>query len=529
MHSAHAPVISKINPATGALLGEYPVASAEDVAEAVTQAQAAQRIWRGTSLAARTQLLEAVLQLLFDRSQAVAQTISQETGKPLADALEADIGTALGVLRYYADLGPQRLRPRPIANDTISLITGRAHWETYHPRGVIAVISPWNYPLAIPVSGMATALMAGNAVVLKPSELTPGTGQLLVALFQEALLSLSLPLSLVSLLLGDGDTGAQLLAQPIDGVIFTGSAVVGKKIRALASQQGYWSSLELGGSDAMLVLPGCDLEKVASYALWGRFTNAGQACAGVKRLFVPQSDEQALLQHLKNKVSQLKVGSPLDIANHVGPLISEAQRIVLDSQVQDALTRGAQLVAGGHPLPGPGWFYAPTLLNAVPAQARVLQEEVFGPVLPVIPYQQVDEAVAQINASEYGLTASVFGPLGQARALAGRLNCGTVVINDVGPSNYAMLCAPWGGWKASGTGISHGERALLELSQVQVLSENRMYALPLLGKPMWHFGTDSSLLASRSQTVLAFATRHISMWNPLRWLPFWQNRANTRI
>ena len=165
----------------------------------------------------------------------------------------------------------------------------------------------------------------------------------------------------------------------------------------------------------------------------------------------------------------------------------------------------------------------------MPAQARVLNEEVFGPVLPVIPYAQVTEAVAQINASPYGLTASVFGPVSAAKALAPQLACGTVVINDVGPSHYAMLSAPWGGWKASGSGVSHGERALLELCQVQILSENRFFSMPMVSKPMWLFGLNPEALPARSQTVLAFASHHFSMWNPLRWLPFWQNRAKTRI
>jgi len=414
-------------------------------------------------------------------------------------------------------------------NDTISWITGRAHRETYHPRGVIAIISPWNYPLAIPVSGITTALMAGNAVVLKPSELTPGTAQSLVNIFQEELQAQGFSPSLVGLVQGDGGIGAELLQQPIDGVIFTGSAAVGRKIRMVAAERGLWSSLELGGSDAMLILPGCDLELAASYALWGRYTNAGQACAGVKRLFVPAGDEPVFLKLLQEKISCLKVGGPENPQHHVGPLISESQLCLLESQVQDALDHGAKLLAGGKRLPGSGWFYEPTLLANVPKHARVLREEVFGPVLPVIAYNHFQDAVAEINATEYGLTASVFGSIDHARALAAQLECGTVVINDVGPSNYAMLCAPWGGWKASGSGVSHGERALLDLCRVQVVSVNGQYGLPFLGKPMWHFGKDHDLLASRSKTVLAFAGRHGSMWHPLRWLPFWQNRASTRI
>ena len=529
MSSAAVTVIRKLNPATGELLGEYSSATADDAALAVQRAREAQIQWQAATPVQRAKVLEAVMNRLFHDSQALAEIVSRETGKPLADALEADVGTALGSLRYYVDIGPKRLRPRLLANDTISLITGRAHWETFHPRGVIAIISPWNYPLAIPVSGIAAALMAGNAVVLKPSELAPETGQALVQRFQDVLQAEGFFPHLLGLLQGDGSVGAALLEQPVDGVIFTGSARVGKLISVQAAARGIWTSLELGGSDAMLVLPGCNLEKAASYALWGRFTNAGQACAGVKRIFVPAGDEQKFLELLQAKIKELRVGGPDNPDHHVGPLISESQLQLLDEQVQDALNLGAKCWTGGNRLPGPGWFYVPTLLSNVPQAARVLREEVFGPMLPVVPYHTQAEALAEINASPYGLTASVFGPVAWAKGIAPKLECGTVVINDVGPSNYAMLCAPWGGWKASGSGVSHGERALLDLCRVQVVSENRMFSMPLLGKPMWLFGRDSRHLPARSKTVLAFASRHISMWNPLRWLPFWKNREDTRI
>lgn len=523
------PVIRKINPATGELLNEVPMSTPDEVALAVQQAALAQAQWKKADPKTRARVLEAILQRVYQSSDVLAQTVSREIGKPLADALEADVSITLSCLRYYADIGPKLLKPRRLANDIISLITGRAHWETYYPRGVIAIISPWNYPLAIPASGIITALIAGNAVVLKPSELAPATGQALVQLFQEILQANGFSPHLVGLVQGDGQVGSILLQQRIQGVIFTGSAGVGQKVRLQAAERGIWSSMELGGSDAMLILPGCDLEKAASYALWGRYTNAGQACAGVKRLFVPVRDEKLFVDLLEQKIRALKVGGPEDPTNHVGPLISEAQLNLLDAQVQDALQRGATLRVGGHKVINPGWFYEPTLLTDVPKDARVLREEVFGPVLPVIPYLHGEEAISAINDSPYGLTASIFGTPQTAKVVAARLTCGTVVVNDVGPSNYAMVSAPWGGWKASGSGVSHGERALLELCNVQVLSENRMYAMPLLGKPMWLYGENSALLPARSKTVLAFSSRHGSMWNPLRWLPFWQNRSGTRI
>ncbi len=520
---------AKLNPATGRLIREYDAATTGEVKNAVNRSGQAFLAWQQVSLSARARLLKAVISLLYQRASQIAAIIAEETGKPLADALEADVGTALGVLRYYADLAPKRLKPRWIRPDLISLITGRGHWETYHPRGVIAVISPWNYPLAIPASGLAVALMSGSTVVLKPSELTPATGQWLTDLFREALADQGLPVDAVQCLLGDGATGADLVACEIDGVIFTGSDRTGCRIQQSLTERGVWHSLELGGSDAMIVLDGCDLETAASYALWGRYTNAGQACASVKRLLVPAHSLDAMLALLKEKIARLRTGSPDDPKNHVGPLISEAQLAILESQVQDALAQGAQLLAGGKRLPGNGYFYEPTLLGGVPDSARVLREEVFGPVLPVLPYHTIEEAIGLVNASRFGLTASVFGPVRQATHIAAQLECGTVVINDVGPSNYAMPCAPWGGWKRSGSGVSHGEAALLDVSRRQVLSVNHLFGMPGLQKPMWHFGEQSHLLAGRSATVLAFSAAHSSIWNPKTWLTFWKNRASTKI
>lgn len=518
-----------VNPATGLPIRRYPIAGPETVQQIIHQASSALPVWRSVSLIRRARLLRAVMRSLHARASEIAALISEETGKPLADALEADVGTALGVLGYYAKIGPDRLKPKAIQPDLISLITGRAHQETYHPRGVIAVISPWNYPLAIPASGLATALMAGNTVILKPSELTPATGLWLVNLVRETLQQQGFPSDVAQCVIGDGSTGSALTQQSIDGIIFTGSATTGQRIQQACTGRDVWASMELGGSDAMLILDGCPLETAASYALWGRYTNAGQACAAVKRLLVPRHATEAFLGHLQAKIAKLKVGPPNNPDNHVGPLISEAQLRLLDSQVQDALGKGARLLTGGKRHPGPGWFYEPTLLTDVPDNARILHEEVFGPVLPVIPYDSLDEAIQMVNASAFGLTASVFGPEAEARTIAGRLACGTVVINDVGPSNYAMPCAPWGGWKNSGSGASHGERALLDLSRVQVVSVNRLFRMPGLQKPLWHFGSQANLLPGRSKTVLAFSSAHPAIYNPLTWLAFWQNRASTKI
>lgn len=530
MSQVSSPGFVKLDPCTGELLQSYVLPTEFEIREAVRLARQAQNLWAKTSLRQRSQVLKGIRQHISQNAHKLAQTISRETGKPLSDSLEADVATALNVLSYYAEIGPRQLSPRLIAPEWMSLAMGRLHRETWRPRGVVAVISPWNFPVGISCSGIAAAVMAGNAVILKPSELAPACGQHLVALVQQALSQAGYDASLVQVLVGDGSTGACLLAQSVDGVVFTGSEATGRRIAEDAARRGIWCSQELGGSDAMIVLDGCDLEQVASYAVWGRFINAGQTCAAVKRLLVPASQEAELLGHLAEKIGKLKVGPPTDIEVHMGPLISEAQRQLIDGQVQEALSRGARLWVGGKSIAGPGFFYEPTLLSGVPADARVLTEETFGPVLPVIPYATTDEAIQLANESAFGLTASVFGPPRQAHQVASQLHCGTVVVNDVGPTNYALACAPWGGWKASGTGFSHGAACLNDLSRRVVVTENLLFALPFATKPIWHFCKGGLSPASRTRTVLALATRNLwLLLNPKLWWPFWQHRPSTRL
>lgn len=497
--------IAKINPATGKLIRHYPVATDLEIIQTVEKARLAQKAWACVDLKTRARFLHQVADRLYQSAEAVASIVCEEVGKPLADALEADIAGALGILRYNADSGVRCLRPRRLVPDSMSRLILRSHWETWHPRGVIAVISPWNYPIAIPAGSMATALMAGNAVVFKPSEMTPACCLRLAAIFQDVLAQEGFSPDLVQVLCGDGQTGQTLLQQAIDGLIFTGSSRVGRAIRVQTAERGLWSSLELGGSDAMLVLEGVEPDLAASFALWGRFSNAGQACASVKRLFVPLAMAEALIAALQEKIALLRVRPPSDETGHLGPLISEAQRNVLDAQVQDALVKGATLLAGGAPMPGPGWFYEPTLLSHVPVTANLMQQEAFGPVLPIIVYDSVDTAIAQINASDYGLTTSILGEPAQAHSLAGRFESGSVVINDAGATNFIAACAPWGGWKESGHGVSHGEQALKDLCRLQIVSENGMMRLPGLQRPPWHFSRLPQNPLLRSQVLLFLA------------------------
>ncbi len=498
----------KINPSTGLLLKQYPVTEAPMFKTLVASAREAFLFWSQTPFSKRSQLLREIASQILNKADSLAECISLETGKPFRESFESDLTTATQVLYYYAKVGPALLKEKRFPFDR-SLFLGRIHYAKRVPKGVVGIISPWNYPLAIPISGISASLMAGNTVILKPSELTPGVGEAIGHVIQTALQNLDLPTGVFQVAQGESETGKALIQADIDHVIFTGSTQTGFEIREALQKRGKSVSLELGGSDPMIVLEGADIDTVASYALWGRYTNAGQACAAVKRLFVPQKYHEALVQALKQKIQHLQQGDPQNSLNHIGPLISQRHLHILSEQVQDAVDLGAQIEIGGYPLPQAGWFYPPTLVTNVPKQCRLMQEEVFGPVLPVVSYQSVEEAIELANDQRFGLTASVFGPSSKAEQVAKQLEAGLVTINDVGLTNYALPSIPWHGWKNSGPGVSHGPTGLLETTHSQTITVNWLYGLPFFRKSPWHFNYTPRDLAFSKGLLQAFGRSNI--------------------
>lgn len=520
---------SKRHPATGEILQVYPCADAVDVGRATQAARQVMRREGPVPLDVRAKVLNDVARRVLKQTEALTDSLAADVGKPVSQALEGDLLPAVSWLRFAAHHGPRQLKPRLLPFHK-GILMGRVHWERRVPHGVVGIISPWNFPFAIPISGVATAWMGGNAVILKPSELAPASGEQVVELFQAALSAHGLSPDWVQLLQGDGSTGAALVEGDIDYMVFTGSVKTGQRIRSALLPRGIGVSLELGGSDPMIVLSGADVEAVTSYALWGRLTNSGQACAAVKRLFVPREMLDPVTHRLVKKMQQLRMGPPEDTLAHLGPVIDAGQRQVLDEQVQDALARGATALAGGSFDPGqPGYYYPPTVLVNVPAGARVLTEEVFGPVLPVVGYEAVEEALEMANALPLGLGASVFGPFKEAKRVADRLEAGMVTINDLPTLGYALPQVPWSGWKESGPGVSHGREGLLELTRGQVQCRNYLYELEGLRKPFWHFGEQPDPGFSR---VLLRCFASEGLWDKcqpgLLWA-MWQNRSKKKL
>jgi succinate-semialdehyde dehydrogenase/glutarate-semialdehyde dehydrogenase len=457
--------IASLNPATGEVLREFECAGEDAVEAAVARARAAQPIWAELGLRRRIAVLREFQEKLYERKSEVAAAITHEVGKPLVEALVTEILVVLDAARFLVDnaWGLLRDEPVPHGNLVTKLKSGRLVRE---PHGVIGIISPWNYPFSIPATETLAALIAGNAVVLKPSELTP-----LVAL------------ELASLLHGAG-VPEDVFQVLIDKLVFTGSVGTGKRIAVAAAERLLPVVLELGGKDPMLVLEDADVDVASSAAVWGAFVNAGQACLSVERCYVHRSFAESFAQACAAKTKQLRVGNGMDSHTDVGPMIRERQVRIVETHVEDAKARGARVLAGGRRLPELGVnFYAPTVLADVTHDMRIMREETFGPVLPVMACADDDEMVSLANDSEYGLAASVWtADRKRGERLARRIHAGTVMVNDV-ISCFGISEAPHGGVKASGVGRTHGRFGLDEMVRVKYLDTDLM---PGMKKVWWH-------------------------------------------
>jgi acyl-CoA reductase-like NAD-dependent aldehyde dehydrogenase len=476
--------IVSVNPATGKVLRELEGASAAAVRGAVAEAHGAQPLWAALGVRKRIATLREFQRLLHESKSRVARAITEEAGKPCSEALFTEVLVVLDAVRFLIDRSFEVLRDESVPHGNLATKTksGRIVREPY---GVIGIISPWNYPFSIPATETLAALAAGNAVVLKPSELSSLVALELASLLDKA----GLPAGIFQVIAGNGATGAALTNSNIDKLIFTGSVATGKRIAQAAAARLLPVVLELGGKDPMLVLDDASIDVASSGAVWGAFVNAGQTCLSVERCYVHRSLYEPFLEACVAKAKQLRVGNGMDPQVDIGPLIGERQLRVVESHVADALARGARLLAGGRrPAElGPN-FYAPTVLANVTHDMRIMREETFGPVLPVMAFDHDDEAVRLANDSEYGLSASVWTrDRKRGEALAHRLQAGTVMVNDT-ISCFGIREAPHGGIKASGIGRTHGRFGLEEMVRVKYVDSDRLPGV----KKVWWYGYGST-------------------------------------
>jgi acyl-CoA reductase-like NAD-dependent aldehyde dehydrogenase len=472
-------IISR-NPATGETLREFECASMAEVGAAVERARAAQPPWADLGLGARVEILRRFQRLLHEKKDEIARSITRENGKPQVEALLTEVLVVLDAARFLMENAHAVLKPEPVPHGNLVMKTKSAHLvrESY---GVIGIISPWNYPFSTPATEGLAALVAGNAVVIKPSEFTPLAAQELARLLHEA----GVPRDVFQVVVGDGTTGGALVDAPIDKIVFTGSVRTGKSVAETAAKKLLPVLLELGGKDPMLVLDDADLEVVTSAALWGAFMNAGQTCLSVERCYVHRSLYEKFLATVVEKTRKLRVGNGMAPETDVGPMIHEQQLRVVEAHVADAIARGARLLAGGRRLPELGTnFYSPTVLADVTHEMLIMREETFGPVLPLMPFTTDDEAVRLANDSEFGLAASVWTrDRRRGEALAHRIHAGTVMVNDV-ISCFGISEAPHGGMKSSGLGRAHGRLGLEEMVRIKYVDSDW---LPRVRK-VWWFG-----------------------------------------
>jgi acyl-CoA reductase-like NAD-dependent aldehyde dehydrogenase len=476
--------VSSVNPATGEVLRELDCADESEVRAAVARARAAQVAWAEIGVRRRIAVLREFQRKLHEKKSQIAEAITREAGKPAAEALTTEILVVLDAARFLIDNAHRLLRDEPVPHGNLAtkLKSGRLVREPY---GVVGIISPWNYPFSIPATEALVALVAGNAVVLKPSEFTS-----LVALELDSLLhAAGVPQDVFQVVVGDGATGAALLHSPIDKLMFTGSVATGKRIAVAAAERLLPVVLELGGKDPMLVLDDADIDVASSAAIWGAFLNAGQTCLSVERCYVHRNLYEKFLHACVEKTNKLHVGPGLASNTDVGPMIHERQLQIVESHVEDAVARGARVLAGGSGSPELGRnFYKPTVLADVTHEMRIMREETFGPVLPVMAFDSDEEAVRVANDSEYGLAASVWTrDRKRGERLARRIQAGTVMVNDV-LSCYGISEAPHGGVKSSGVGRAHGRFGLEEMVRLKYLDSDLMPGM----KKVWWYGYGAS-------------------------------------
>jgi acyl-CoA reductase-like NAD-dependent aldehyde dehydrogenase len=471
--------ISSINPATGEILREFDCAGEEDVRAAVERARAAQPAWAAYEVRKRIAVLGEFQHVLHERKSEIAEAITREAGKPVAEALTTEVLVVLDVVRFLIDNAYRLLRDERVAHGNIAAKLKRGYLVR-EPYGVVGIISPWNYPFSIPAGEALAALVAGNAVVLKPSELTS-----LVALELAALLyAAGVPKGVFQVVVGDGSTGAALVHGAIDKLVFTGSVATGKQIAVAAAERLLPVVLELGGKDPMAVLDDADLDVASSAAVWGAFMNAGQTCLSVERCYVHRRLYEAFLAACVKKTKKLRVGNGMDREIDVGPMINERQLRIVEGHVDDAVRLGARVLIGGGRLRDLGVnFYSPTVLADVTYDMRIMREETFGPVLPVMAFGSDEDAVRLANDSEFGLAASVWTRDGaRGERLARRIHAGTVMVNDV-ISCFGISEAPHGGVKASGIGRTHGRLGWDEMVRVKYVDVDLM---PRTKKVWWY-------------------------------------------
>jgi acyl-CoA reductase-like NAD-dependent aldehyde dehydrogenase len=463
---AHLPVsndqVTIVNPSTGKKIYDLPQLSVAQVAKAVADARLAQPAWAKVSVKDRSKALFRLHDLMLKNQDNIMDLLQLETGKSRAHAFE-EIAGSLGAARYNARIAPKTLKTQKTFSG-VPLLT--QSYVMYSPVGVVGVITPWNYPLALQMLDILPALVAGNSVVQKADNQTA-----LVSLYARQLgIEAGIPESAWTIVVGDGASVGNAITDSVDFVAFTGSTNTGRIVAERAAKRLIGFSLELGGKNPMIVLPGAKVGDAAEKAIAGAFGNSGQLCVSIERVYVPNNMKSAFEKELAERVTSMTVGKSNDFAMDMGTLTGINQLNRVQDYVSDAVGKGAKVLAGAKALPELGpYFYAPTVLTDITDEMRLARQEVFGPLIAVVGYDSIDQAVELANDTEFGLNASVVGPTKLAKEVAGRIMAGSVNVNEGFRASMASIDSPMGGMKQSGVGRRNGKYGILRFTEARTV------------------------------------------------------------
>jgi acyl-CoA reductase-like NAD-dependent aldehyde dehydrogenase len=454
--------LQSINPHDQSVVGELEISTSKDVETAYQKARSAFDDWKNTPLTTRISFIEKFKKLLVEHTEELAELTTKEMGKPLSQSKD-DVNGELSFLDYYIKQSPSSLDDETVLKDD-----GGTFRLTYEPYGVVACISPWNFPLSMATSGIIPALIAGNTVIFKPSEYTSLSQKLVADLLNQT----GLPAGVLNVVIGAGEVGQVMTDQPIDLVWFTGSTKVGQQIYEKCGKKFIRSLLEMGGSSPAIIFADADLDNALDQLYWARFLNAGQVCTAVKRLFVEKPVYEEVVKRFKTKLQSIKVGNPMENAD-IGPLVTKRQLDTLKAQVDDAVSKGAKIEYGGKAPKelAQGNYYLPAILTNVTMDMKVMTEEVFGPVLPIIAFETESEAITLANQTDYGLSAEIYTKdMAKAERVAKEIDAGTVAINT---DNFFKPECPFGGFKKSGMGKEYGEIGIQEFTRQKLIATGK--------------------------------------------------------
>lgn len=495
---ASTPPLESLNPATGELVGSVETITPDQVQGIVDEVAQIQPAWAELKPSDRATYIKRAATVLHDRLDEIASLLSQEQGKPISECYTMELIPSIDALRWCAKEGPGILKDEKIAYPQAFFKTKRSKFR-YQPIGVVGVIAPWNYPWTIPMQEIAIALMCGNGVVLKPASLTPLLGEAIQSVFEDA----GLPKGLIRNVHGGGRIGDALTKSSAGKIFFTGSVPVGYKVGEECAKLMKGCVLELGGKDPMIVLEDANVDFAISGAVWGGFANAGQTCAGIERAYVRREVSEKFIEGVVAGASALKVGDPSEVDTEIGPMVSKDQYDLVCELVDDAVASGAELRCGG-PVDVDGFpegnFIAPVVLTNVNHEMRIMKEEIFGPVLPIITVESDQEALDFANDSEFGLGASVWTKDRQrGERIADKIESGMVWINDHMFTHGACQCT-WGGVKDSGLGHSHSKFGFYECVEIKLVT----YEPGLTRNFWWHPYDETLTRAMKSSASLLY-------------------------